>query len=200
MDSGNETKNFYNEIAKQSFKEWSDNPILLPTLSKFIQKLPKDPLVLDLGCGTGVETKRLIDLGARVIGIDFSEKSLEIAREHVPKAKFLNINILNLNFDADFFDGVVEAGVLFHFNAEEQNQILKHISLILKPKGIFLSYYPEGNFEGMERIDISGKSFQRYSRMVDIDTWVKQVKSNGFKNHTEYQFTLAPFRCVEFSK
>lgn len=70
-----ETKNFYNKTAHQSFKDWFNNPALLPTLSVFIQHLPEKPLVLDLGCGTGGESKRLLELGAKVTGIDFSEKS-----------------------------------------------------------------------------------------------------------------------------
>ncbi|MDF2803422.1 MAG: Methyltransferase type 12 [Anaerocolumna sp.] len=40
-----------------------------------------DGLVLELGCGTGNVTRRLSKIGYDMIGIDFSEEMLEIARE-----------------------------------------------------------------------------------------------------------------------
>ena len=37
--------------------------------------------VLDVGCGTGRTSRYLASRGARVVGIDFSEKAIEIARK-----------------------------------------------------------------------------------------------------------------------
>lgn len=39
-------------------------------------------LILELGCGTGNITRRLFDLGYDMIGIDYSDEMLEIAREY----------------------------------------------------------------------------------------------------------------------
>src|SRR5437867_8549181 len=44
--------------------------------------------VLDAGCGTGYLSKKLHDQGARVTGIDFSERMIEIARAQHPKMDF----------------------------------------------------------------------------------------------------------------
>jgi 2-polyprenyl-3-methyl-5-hydroxy-6-metoxy-1,4-benzoquinol methylase len=44
--------------------------------------------VLDAGCGTGYLSKKLHDRGARVTGIDFSERMIEIARAHNPDIDF----------------------------------------------------------------------------------------------------------------
>ncbi len=41
----------------------------------------QDGLVVDLACGTGIVTTRLAQAGYDMIGIDFSEEMLEIARE-----------------------------------------------------------------------------------------------------------------------
>jgi SAM-dependent methyltransferase len=44
--------------------------------------------VLDAGCGTGYLSKQLSDRGAVVIGIDFSERMIAIAREQYPDIEF----------------------------------------------------------------------------------------------------------------
>lgn len=132
MNTKKGTISFYDNIAEQSFNEWFNNPTLLPTLNH----LPESPVVLDLGCGTGGESKRLIKLNAKVIGIDLSEKSIELAKRNVPNAQFHIMDILKMDFEANSFNGILESGVLFHFNEKEQNDILMTIFNILKPNGI----------------------------------------------------------------
>jgi len=41
--------------------------------------------VLDIGCGTGRISRYFSERGAKVLGIDFSAKSIEIARLQSPK-------------------------------------------------------------------------------------------------------------------
>ena len=45
--------------------------------------------VLDLGCGYGFYTDYFRSIGANVIGIDDSEKMIEIARDRYPITEFL---------------------------------------------------------------------------------------------------------------
>jgi 2-polyprenyl-3-methyl-5-hydroxy-6-metoxy-1,4-benzoquinol methylase len=200
MSLSEKTKNFYNTVAKQSFNDWFNNPALLLTLTIFIQHLPDNPLVLDLGCGTGGESKRLSELGAHVTGIDFSEESLEYAKRNVPEVEFKLVDILQMNFQEEYFDGIMEAGVLFHFNKREQEIILKKIVSSTKAKGIFLSYYPEGDFEGMQDIEVSGEMFKRYIRLLPIEKWISQIMNNGFTRFIKHDFNVGSFKCVEFFK
>jgi 2-polyprenyl-3-methyl-5-hydroxy-6-metoxy-1,4-benzoquinol methylase len=41
--------------------------------------------VLDAGCGTGYLTRQLAQRGAAVVGVDFSERMIENARQGAPK-------------------------------------------------------------------------------------------------------------------
>jgi SAM-dependent methyltransferase len=45
-------------------------------------------LIVDLGCGTGLLARELIDAGYDVFGIDISEEMIEIARRRAPEAEF----------------------------------------------------------------------------------------------------------------
>src|SRR5437588_2039047 len=44
-------------------------------------------LVLELGCGSGLLTRYLVDAGHRVVATDASPAMLELAREHAPGAE-----------------------------------------------------------------------------------------------------------------
>jgi SAM-dependent methyltransferase len=200
MNRREETIDYYDHIAEKSFKDWFNNPALLPTLKDFIDNLPKNPLILDLGCGTGGESKRLIELGANVIGIDLSRKSIQYAIDNIPKGKFFIMDILKMEFEKEQFDGIMEAGVLFHFTEEEQKVILKKIFSILKTNGIFISYYPEGNYEGMEEFHIGEKTYRRYARKTTMDIWGKNVEAAGFKKYRRLEFSIGTFKAIEFQK
>src|SRR5918995_3045735 len=45
-------------------------------------------LVVDLGCGSGLWARELVDAGYRVLGIDISEAMIELSRAKVPEAEF----------------------------------------------------------------------------------------------------------------
>jgi ubiquinone/menaquinone biosynthesis C-methylase UbiE len=73
--------------------------------------------IVDLGCGTGRQTLRLADKGARAVGVDQSEGMLEKARSKTSKSdiRFLKWNLDNgIPFDDDSFDRVVSFLALEH--------------------------------------------------------------------------------------
>ena len=48
----------------------------------------REGLIVDLGCGTGILARELVDAGYDVLGIDISESMVEIARKRTPEAEF----------------------------------------------------------------------------------------------------------------
>ena len=70
-----------NEISK-NFDINIDNPNSLEKLK-----------ILDVGCGGGLLCEPLARLGAKVTGIDASEKNIEIAKAHARKGE-ININYI----------------------------------------------------------------------------------------------------------
>jgi demethylmenaquinone methyltransferase / 2-methoxy-6-polyprenyl-1,4-benzoquinol methylase len=64
---------------------------------------------LDVACGTGdlaVELERRVGPDGRVVGLDFSERMLELAREKAPGIRFDAGNALELPYEDGEFDAV----------------------------------------------------------------------------------------------
>jgi demethylmenaquinone methyltransferase/2-methoxy-6-polyprenyl-1,4-benzoquinol methylase len=59
---------------------------------------------LDVATGTGDLAMALAARGAEVVGMDFAEKMLELARRKAPAISFEQGNALELAYDTDFFD------------------------------------------------------------------------------------------------
>ena len=102
----------------------------------------QDGLVLELGCGTGVLTRKLAAKGYDMIGVDCSEDMLEIAMDHRQEGE----DILYLLQDMREFElyGTVRAAVSIcdsmNYIVEYQDlvQVMKLVNNYLDPGGIFI--------------------------------------------------------------
>ena len=129
----------YNKIAEKYSKQrkiYQSKPLLL----KFLKYTPKNPTVIDLGCGAGVPvSKFLVENGCKVNGIDFSNGMLKLARKNVPNAKFIKIDIIKMKFKENSFDGAVSFYAIIHIPRKYHSKIYTKLHKILKPNGILLA-------------------------------------------------------------
>lgn len=94
--------------------------------------------VLDLGCGNG-RFSEIFPEDIDYIGVDNSEKMIEIAKKRYPKSKFCLADALNLPFPENFFDVIFSLAVIHHIPSEEfRLRFLKEAKRVLKPGGIFI--------------------------------------------------------------
>ena len=93
--------------------------------------------ILDIGCGGGLLCEPMARLGAKVVGIDASEKNINVAKHHLKKSK-LNINYLNVppeNYNTNQkFDIILNMEVIEH--VENVNSFINKSSKFLKKSGI----------------------------------------------------------------
>ena len=128
------------------------------TETKFLDGLE----CLDIGCGGGILSERLSRLGARVTGIDASESSINVAKEHSIKSR-LEINYrcitttdLLKNEKEKFlnkFDIVIASEVIEHVN--ERKVFLSDISKLCRSGGLVVFTTINKSFLGI----ILGKFF-----------------------------------------
>lgn len=76
--------------------------------------------LLDVGTGSGVVAAIAHEMGADVVGIDFSEPMLVEARRAVPEVVFRTASADRLPFDEGSFEAVVANGVLHHLGEPDR--------------------------------------------------------------------------------
>ena len=96
--------------------------------------------ILDIGCGGGLISEPMARLGAKVTGIDASEKNIEVAKLHSKKSN-LQINYLscspeNLN-DLNEYDVILNLEIVEH--VENVNFYINSCYKLLKNKGLMFT-------------------------------------------------------------
>jgi len=111
-------------------------------LYKLLRENCREKLVLDYGCGNGIHTLEITKMEAKkVIGIDLSKKSLEVAREKVKreriedKVEFLKMDCEKMEFEDNFFDIIFDGGT---FSSLDLKRAYPELKRVLKPKGYLI--------------------------------------------------------------
>ena len=96
-------------------------------------------IVLDFGCGKGLDSLKLLNAGATVHGIDIAENYIEetisLARKNGFTEKNFNFKVMdahNLEFEKNKFDLVIGNGILHHL---DKLIAINSIYKVLKPGG-----------------------------------------------------------------
>jgi SAM-dependent methyltransferase len=100
--------------------------------------------VLDVACGTGNAARVAMAAGARVTGIDTSERLVEVARERLPEGEFVLGDATEMPFaDGEFDAAVSVVGVIFATPAE---RAAAEVARIVRPGGrvAITSWLPRG--------------------------------------------------------
>lgn len=138
----------YNDIAREYAEEFYDDTSDDKYIDKFLQSL-NGKRILDAGCGVGEDCKYVEQKGFEAIGIDLSEGMLKIAREKYPNGKFKTMDMTNITYPDNSFDGIISNCSLFHIPSELLPQTLESFKRVLKPNGKLLLILQEGNEETM---------------------------------------------------
>lgn len=110
-----------------------DKKSTIETLSKY-----EFENVLELGCGTGKNTEWLLKKAKRIIGLDFSQEMLNLAKDKIPGER-VNFEKADLTKDwgieNNFADLITCSLTLEHI--KDLNHIFRQANLKLKKNGLF---------------------------------------------------------------
>lgn len=133
-------------VEKQEFKEvYSNSDRVVRNLMRVMDV--KGKRILEVGAGTGRDSLPLIERGAEIYQLDYSEPALKImkriADENKMDVKILGGDTFHLPFKDGTFDVVFHQGLLEHFRVPEAEALLKENIRVIKHGGLLLVDVPQ---------------------------------------------------------
>ena len=133
------------QLNQQNYNIWSDFYDKYPNPTVAIDEMSFPDLyahfsgmnILEIGCGTGRHTTRLIEQSNKVLALDVSDGMLQKAKSKIKseKATFLHADFLVDQIPYAPFDGAIMSLVLEHISDLEN--FFKKLSELLKPGAEF---------------------------------------------------------------
>ena len=155
----------------QNYKAWTD---------EIAEYLNEGDSVLDLGCGCGVPSTKLLSEKFDITGADISPVQIDRARKLVQNAKFICGDMCQLEFQTEQFDAIVCFYAIIHVPVAEQKKLLSSIWGWLKPSGNFLFSAGESQWTGEEKDWLGVKNSSMYWSHADRNTYIQWLKEIGF--------------------
>ena len=170
-------KQSYNKYAhvreKNEMQDWKVKP-----RKSFLEQLLNDgkTTLLDIGAGTGRDSKFFMDNNLDVLAIDLSDEMITLCQEKGIESQqldFYNIHKIGKNFDA-----IWSMNSLLHVEKSNLSTVLEEISNTLNHLGLFfMGVYGGEDSEGIWEEDVytPHRFFSFYT-----DENIKKVASNYF--------------------
>lgn len=161
-------------------------------IAYFYSLLPKGKII-EIGSGSGKDTKLFLELGYEYLGTDISEGLLNEAKKRNPYASYLQKGIYELDFPTDSFDGFWAAAVLLHIPKNKIDVVLQRIHNITRNGGVgFISLKKGEGEKVVTEITTAGIHYERFFSFYQKSEFSNILQRNNFKiltSHVESKLT-----------
>lgn len=169
---------FYSKGAEQFAEKYSIEEMpedYIQLLDKFAEKVESGK-VLDAGCGPGRDTEYLTEKGLEATGVDLAEGMIKHAEKN-KKGDFHIMDIKNLEFPRNEFEGLWCNTVMHFFPPEEMPEVLDELKRVTKEKGVFYVSFKIG--EGTFMRERYGSEVKQY--LIPEEKARKMLNERGLK-------------------
>ncbi|MBR0150618.1 MAG: class I SAM-dependent methyltransferase [Synergistaceae bacterium] len=137
----------YYSLNAESYAQSTVNADMSLLCDEFLGMLPDAGKILDLGCGSGRDSKYFMEHGREVIAVDGSPELCRIA------GGYIGHEVICCDFreyeSAGKFCGIWACASLLHLQMEDISRVLARLSGHLVDGGIFFMSFKHGNFSGI---------------------------------------------------
>jgi len=127
---------------------------------RFIQSLPENLHVLELGCGGGHDARAFLDAGFQVTALDGSAELAKEAEKRIGQDVVV-MDFTNLDFQEEF-DAVWASASLLHVPSDDLPAVLKRVATSLRKDGMIMASFKEGEKDWTDHM---GRSFCAMDRV-----------------------------------
>ena len=137
--------------------------------------LPPGGRLLDVATGTGQQAFAFAERAREVVGVDFSEAMLRVARRknRFPSVSFQQADAAELPFEKDSFDGSCVSFALHEMPTTVRARVVREMARVTKPGGsITIVDY------GLPRSQIASRLVFEIIKLYESDYYADFVKSD----------------------
>lgn len=141
----NNTLSYYDNHADE-FYRGTVNVDFTATQERFLAKLKKGSRILDLGCGSGRDTKFFLERGYDVEAVDGSAELCRLA------SQYTGVRVKQMLFEelsaVDQYDGIWACSSILHLPIDKLYEVMQKMATALKKNGIIYTSFKYGTFAG----------------------------------------------------
>ena len=161
------TIEYYNENVSKFVNDTQD-VVFCATQDLFLSYLNEGNSILDLGCGSGRDTKYFLSKGYKVDAMDGSMEICKVASDYTGiNVKCLLFNELD---EIDKYDGIWACASILHLDRDDLIDVFHRIARALKDNGILYTSFKYSEFEGMRNgryfTDFTLESFNEFQTNI----------------------------------
>jgi SAM-dependent methyltransferase len=168
---------YYEYFRNEVFQKEYDRSIL----DKFSGLMKDNSMICDAGCGpAGQIGAYMAQKGHDIVGIDISQRCIDIASLNNPGITFKTMDMMNTDFEDSFFDGIISFYSIVYTPKEYISRIFTELNRILKPGGRLVIVVKRGTEEGIIDNDwYEGKSVY-FTHFIESEI-TSYFESNSFR-------------------
>ena len=144
MSEQNKTIEYYNNHAEEFCAATKDADMSY-CYEKFKQYVKPSGKILDVGCGSGRDSKRFMEDGYQVEAIDASQEICKLASEYIGQQVKCR-RIEEITYENEF-DGIWACASLLHIAKEKMPVVIEKLCKALKKEGIIYVSFKLGSGE-----------------------------------------------------
>jgi SAM-dependent methyltransferase len=175
-------------VARRGTRPRVGDAIGAATVQAWAQDFPPGATVLDLGCGPGEPSTRILqEAGLTAYAVDASPSMVAAFRERFPEVPIEHSTVEASEFFHRTFDGVLAWGLLFLLAPESQALVIRKVARALNSGGRFLFTAPAEPHEWLDGMtgrpsqSLGAPAYERLLREAGL-TWVSSARDEG-ENH-----------------
>lgn len=143
----NDTISYYNQNAEEYFDK-TVNVSMRDLYDEFEEYLKPGDKILDLGCGSGRDSRFFLSKGYDVVSVDGSREMCRLAEKYIGR-DVRNITFAELDYNNEF-DAVWASASLVHVDIGEIIDVMFKIQRALKKNGILYASWKYGTGERVD--------------------------------------------------
>lgn len=172
-------------VARRGTRPLVGDAIGAVTVRAWAESFPPGRTVLDLGCGPGEPSTRILqEAGLATYAVDASPTMVAAFRERFPGVPIEQNTVEASELFHRTFDGVLAWGLLFLLEPAAQGLVIEKVARALEPGGRFLFTAPTEPLEWLDAMtdrpsrSLGAQTYQRLLQGAGL-TWVSGAEDEG---------------------